>query len=84
LLQRGVRNELLIDVLPGDPANRATDMPSHEGDQDVLGTELAAGAEAAAHIVSIKCTAARFAEGEINAASAAAKCELPHTSRPRP
>jgi hypothetical protein len=74
-------------LLPGQEphsANRGTDMPSHEGDQDVLGTELAAGAEAAAHIVSIKCTAARFAEGEINAASAAAKCELPHTSRPRP
>jgi NAD(P)-dependent dehydrogenase (short-subunit alcohol dehydrogenase family) len=34
-----------------DPANRATDMPGHEGDQEVLGTELAAGAEAAADIV---------------------------------
>jgi hypothetical protein len=34
-----------------DRANRSTDMPGHEGDQEVLEIELAVGAEATADIV---------------------------------
>jgi hypothetical protein len=43
------RGQVLAPVL--DPADRAADMPGGKRDQEILGIELAAGAEAAADIV---------------------------------
>src|SRR6516162_5108787 len=43
------RGQMLAPVL--EPADRTTDMPCGERDQEVLGIELAAGAKAAANIV---------------------------------
>ena len=85
------RDQVLAPVL--EPADRASDMPGGKRDQEVLGIELAAGAEAAADIVldqvdmagdspSIAANVSRLKNGTLAAPSTVIRpCAASHSAR---